>query len=118
VPGYKLRKEYVVKKKEDITNRQIWFVKKRCDSFAMLEASYDIAIVLAKKQKPFSDVEVIVKPSFQNIAQPVGEKYIEGKVNEVPLSNQIIAKGIEELSHDSGGSRGGTLARLNGAVPL
>ena len=109
VPGSKLRKGYVVKKKEDITNRQNLFVKKRCDNFSMLETSYDIAIVLAKKHKPLPDVEVILKPSFIKNCATCWWKYTERKVNEVPLSNQITAKGIEELSHDSGGSMGGGL---------
>jgi len=57
-----------VKKKEDVTNRQNLFIKKRCDSFAMLEASYDIAFVFAKKHKPCPDGEIIVKPSLEKIA--------------------------------------------------
>ena len=49
VPGSELRKDYVVKKKETITKRRNLFVKKSCDSSAMLEVSYEIALVLAKK---------------------------------------------------------------------
>ena len=62
VPGSELRKAYVVKKKETIIKRQNLFVKKSCDSSAMLEVSYEIALVLAKKHKPFSEGEEIVKP--------------------------------------------------------
>ena len=78
VPGSDLRKDYVVKKKETITKRQNLFVKKSCDSSAMLEVSYGIALVLAKKHKPFSDGEKI-KPCLQKFAQYVGEKSIEKK---------------------------------------
>ena len=67
-PDSKLRKENVVKKKEDITNRQNLFIKKHLDSLAMLEASYDIVFVLAKRYKPCPDGEVIVNPSLENIA--------------------------------------------------
>jgi len=34
----------------------------------MLEASYDIAFVFAKKHKPCPDGEIIVKPSLEKIA--------------------------------------------------
>ena len=76
----------MVKKKETITKRQNLFVKKSCDGSAMLEVSYEIALVLAKKHKLFSDSEEIVKPGLQKFAQYVGEKIIEKKANEVALS--------------------------------
>ena len=66
----------------------------------MLEVSYEIALVLAKKHKPFSDGEEIVKPCLQKFAQYVGEKSIEKKANEVALSKQTITRRIEELSRD------------------
>ena len=67
VPGSELRKHYVVKKKETITTRQNLFIKS-CDNSAMLEVSYEIALVLAKIHKAFSDGEEIVKPSLQKFA--------------------------------------------------
>jgi len=100
VLGSELPKEYVVKKKEDITKRQSLFVKKSCDNLAMLEVSHEIAFVLAKKHKPFSDGEEIVKPCLQKFAQRVGDKSFERKVSEVALSKQTITRRIEDLSHD------------------
>ena len=52
----------------------------------MHEASYEIAFVLAKKHKPFSDDEEIVKSCLQKFAKCVGDKSIERKVNEIALS--------------------------------
>ena len=79
VSGSELRKDYVVKKKETITKGQNLFVKKSCDSSAMLKVSYKIALVLAKKHKPFSDGEEIAKPCLRKFAQYVGEKSIKKK---------------------------------------
>ena len=45
-----LRKEYVTKKKEEIRKRKNIFVKRSCEDLAMTEASYEIALVLAKKE--------------------------------------------------------------------
>ena len=100
MPRSELWKDYVVKKKETITKRQNLFVKKSCDSSAMLEVSYEIALVLAKKHKPISDSEEIVKPCLQKFAQYVGEKSREKKANEVALSKQTITRRIKELSRD------------------
>ena len=50
VLGSELRKDYVVKKKKTTTKRQNLFVNKNCDSSTMLEVSYEIVLVLAKKQ--------------------------------------------------------------------
>ena len=52
----------------------------------MLEVPCKITFVLAKKHKPFSDGEKIVKPCLQKFKQCVSDKSIEKKVNKVPLS--------------------------------
>ncbi|XP_076311275.1 SCAN domain-containing protein 3-like [Tachypleus tridentatus] len=100
MPGSELHKEYVVKKKENMKKRRNLFVKRSCESLAMLEASYEIAFVLAKKHMPFSDGEYIVKPCLQKFAKCLGDKSIERKVNEITLSKQTITRRIEELSRD------------------
>ncbi|XP_076359110.1 general transcription factor II-I repeat domain-containing protein 2A-like [Tachypleus tridentatus] len=87
-------------KKQDMKKRRNLFVKRSCESLAMLEASYEIAFVLAKKHKPFSDGKYIVKPCLQKFAKCLGDKSIERKVNEIALSKQTITRCIEELSHD------------------
>ena len=70
----------------------------------MLEASNEIAFVLAKKSKPFSDGEDIVKPCLHKITKRVGDKSIERKVSKIALSKQTIIRHIdrhiEELSYD------------------
>lgn len=100
VLGSELRKEYVIKKKEEIKRRQNIFVKRSCESLAMTEASYEIALALAKKRKSFSDGEEIVKPCLQIFARCLGDKNIERKVDEIALSKQTVTRRTEELSHD------------------
>ena len=65
-----------------------------------MEASNEIAFVLAKKYKPFSDIEDIVKPCLHKVTKWAGDKVIERKVNEIALSERTITRHIEELSHD------------------
>ena len=100
VHGSELRKEYVIKKKDEIKRRQTIFVKRSCESLAMTEASYEIAFTLAKKRKPFSDGEEIVKPSLHIFARCLDDKNIKRKVDEIALSKQTVTRRTEELSHD------------------
>ncbi len=59
-----------------------------------------IALVLAKTLKPFSDGEEIVKPCLQIFAKYLCDKNIERKVGDIPLSKQLITRWTEELSLD------------------
>ena len=59
-------KKYVVRKKGGYKKRQHLFVKRR---LLMLDASSEIAFVLGKKDKPFSDGEDIVKPCLHKISK-------------------------------------------------
>ena len=97
--GSELRKEYVAKKKEEI-RRQSLLRTKSCESLAMTAASYEIALTPAKRRKPFSDGEEIVKPCLNIFVKRIGDKNIESKVAKIALSKQTITRRIEELSHD------------------
>ena len=68
-------------KRKRYKKRQHLFVKGSCESLAMLEASNKIAFVLAKKWKPFSDGEDIVKPCLHEITKCVVDKSIERKLD-------------------------------------
>ena len=98
--GSELWKEYVAKKKEEIGRRQSLLRMKSCESLAMTAASYEIALTLAKRRKPFSDGEEIVKPCLNIFAKRIGDKNIESKVAKIALSKQTITRRIEELSYD------------------
>ena len=86
--------------KEDVKKRQNLSARRSCESLAMLEVSNEIAIVLAKKNKPFSDVENIFKLCIHIITKWVGDKRSERKLNKVALSKQTIIRHIEELPYD------------------
>ena len=75
----------MVEKIRGYKKRQNLLAKRSCESLAMLEASNKIAFVLAKKNKPFSDGEDIVKPCLRKITKWVGDKGIERKVNKITL---------------------------------
>ena len=62
----------------------------------MLEASNEIAIMLAKKHRHFPDCEDIVKPCFIIITKWFGYKSIQRNVNDIALQKQIITWHIEE----------------------
>ena len=55
VLGSELRKEYVIKKKEEIRKRQNIFAKVSCEDLAMTEASYEIALAnsIGEKKETF-----------------------------------------------------------------
>ena len=89
----------MAKKKEEIGKRLSLFINS-CEGLAMLEASKEIAFVLANKYKPFSDGEDMVKPCLHKITKWVGDKSIERLVNEIALSKLTIMRHTEELSHD------------------
>ncbi|KAG7176726.1 General transcription factor II-I repeat domain-containing protein 2-like 2, partial [Homarus americanus] len=96
VLGSELRKEYVTKKREEFRRRQNVFVKKSCESLSITEASYEIALALAKKRKSFSDGEEIVKPCLQIFARGLGDKSIERKADEIALSKQTVMRPLDE----------------------
>ena len=98
--GSELRKEYVTKKKEEIRRRQKIFGQIISEDLAMTEASYEIALHLAKRKKPFSDGEEIVKPCLQIFAKHLGNKSIEKEADEIAISKQTVTRQTKELSQD------------------
>jgi len=55
---------------------------------------------LARKKKPFTDGEEIVKQSLEIAARMLGDKQIENKFREIPLSNNTMTRRVEELSNN------------------
>ena len=76
------------------------FYERSCKNLEIREASYDIALALAKKRKTFSDGEEIVKPCLQIFARRLGDKSIKRKADEIALSKQTVTRRTEELCHD------------------
>ena len=90
----------MVRKKRGYKKRQNLFVRRSCESLAMLDASNKISFVLAKKYILFYDGEDIVKPCHHRITKWVGDKSIARKVNKIALSKQTITRHTDKLSYD------------------
>ena len=45
-----------------------------------------MALLLAKKKKPFTDEEEILKPSLELAARMLADKHVETKFKDIPTS--------------------------------
>lgn len=93
-----IRREFIEKKRSSFSNQQSMFTKLHDKNKNALVASYEIAMLLAKKKKPFTDGEELIKPAFEIAARMLGDKNIEIKLKDIPLSNNTMTRRIEELS--------------------
>ena len=66
----------------------------------MLQASYQVAFLCAKKKKPHTVAEELVKPCALEMAKTVLGTEAEKKLRQVPLSNDIICSRIRDMSKD------------------
>jgi len=65
---------------------------------AGLEASYCIALRIAKNKKPHTIGENLIKPCIIDAVKLVlGEQHVE-KINKISLSNNTIKNRIEDMS--------------------
>ena len=78
--------------------QQSLFSKKQDQNKSAIVASYEVALLLAKKKKPYTDGEEIVKPVLDIAAKMLGDKKIEAKFKDIPLSNNTMTRRIEELA--------------------
>ena len=82
-----LRKDFIAKKRSYLTSQQSFFTKANEQSNNAVVASYEITLLLARKKKPFTDAEEIIKPSLKIAARMLGDKKCETKFDQIPLSN-------------------------------
>ena len=64
-----------------------------------LAASYEVALLLAKKMKPFREGE-LVKACAIEMAEAFGEEKIAEKFKTVSLSHQTMARSVADLSQN------------------
>ena len=93
-----LRREFIDKKEKGMNIQQSLFSKKQDQNKSAIVASYEVALLLAKKKKPYTDGEEIVKPVLDIAAKMLGDKKIEAKFKDIPLSNNTMTRRIEELA--------------------
>ena len=98
--GSELRREFVVRKTTALSSQKAFFTKQSDLSRSLVVASYEMALLLAKKKKPFTDGEEILKPALQIAARMLGDKQVETKFKDIPLSNNTMTRRVEDLAED------------------
>ena len=66
----------------------------------IVEASYEVALEIAKQKKPHTIGESLIKPCVLKMADKVLGKDAEKKLAAVPLSNNTIQRRISDMSND------------------
>ena len=66
----------------------------------LLEASYQVAYVCAKKKKPHTIAEEVIKPCALEMVRIVLGTEAQKKIQQIPLSNDIIHSRIQDISQD------------------
>ena len=61
-----------------------------------------MALLMAKKKKPFTDGEEILKPALEIAARMLADKHIETKLKDIPLSNNTMIRCVEDLAENVG----------------
>ena len=89
VLGSELLKEYATKKKEKI-RRQNVFTKRSCESLAMTEASYVIALALAKKGKLSLTEKTLSSPDSRYLQEVWVIKVLKGKQKKLHFLSRLL----------------------------
>nr|XP_013180908.1 unnamed protein product [Papilio xuthus] len=66
----------------------------------VLTASFEIAQLIAKKEKAHSEAEEIILPALKIAAKRVLSKEAVEKLSRIPLSSKTIGRRIEDMSND------------------
>ena len=77
-----------------------FFTKQNDLSRSLVVASYEMALQLAKKEKPFTDGEEILKPALEIAARMLAAKQVVTKLKDLSLSNNIMTRRVEDLSEN------------------
>lgn len=66
----------------------------------ILTALYEVAYLIAKQGKPHTIGETLVKPAALKMANLILGTAAEGKLSQIPLSNDTVSDRIEDMSKD------------------
>ena len=72
--GSDIRREFIERKEIGVISQQSMFLKLQDQNKSALVASYEVALLLAKKKKPFTDGEEVIKPVLEIAAKMPGDK--------------------------------------------
>lgn len=64
----------------------------------MVKASYELSLLLARKKKPYSDGEEIIKNSLLIFAQNVGDINVKNMVDKIALSRNTVMRRIDDMA--------------------
>ena len=93
-----LRQEFIEKSVCSLCSQQLLFVKKHCENKDVLTTSYEIALLIAKKMKPFKESKDIVKSALAIAAKLVGNRDFENEFKEISLANNSMTKRTHNLA--------------------
>lgn len=96
--GSKLRTDFISKKKQSLAGQQSFFHKRSDEMESMVRASYEISLLLAKKKKPYSDGEEVIKPSLSILAKQAGDEKISKMVDQIALSRNTVMRRIDDMA--------------------
>ncbi|XP_069498778.1 zinc finger BED domain-containing protein 5-like [Ambystoma mexicanum] len=63
-----------------------------------LKAFYDVAYLLAKNKKPFTDAEKVVLPAAIAMCRRMGAESVADKLKMIPLSDTTISRRVSEMA--------------------
>lgn len=93
------REDYIKKKTNSLLTQQLILTKQSNEKKDMVLTSYEIAFLLAKCGKPYSDGEII-KKSLDIFAKNTNDSKISAYVKDISLSRNTIMRRIDEISSD------------------
>ena len=90
--------EFFERKRSELKSAQKQMYSLTHVNTKVLRASYEVALRIAKAQKPYSVGETLVKGCIQDVCLEVLGEAAAAKVAKVPLSNDTIARRIADLA--------------------
>ncbi|KII66640.1 hypothetical protein RF11_01906 [Thelohanellus kitauei] len=88
------------KKVGALDTQKSFFTKANEHSKSTVFVSYEIALILARKKKPITDAGEIIKPTLKIAAGMLDDKNCEKKFDQIPLSNNMMTRRVEEMAID------------------
>ncbi|KAF2358342.1 protein of unknown function DUF4371 [Trinorchestia longiramus] len=70
------------------------------ETWKLVQASYELSLLIAKAKKPHSVGETLVKPCLLSAANTVLGEESQGKLMKISLSDNTVKRHVDELSED------------------
>ncbi|XP_030705544.2 SCAN domain-containing protein 3 isoform X1 [Globicephala melas] len=93
-------KEFFERKSTELKNQPKQVFNVSHINISALRASYKVALPVAKSKTPYTIAETLVKDCIKEVCLEMLGESAAKKVAQVPLSNDTIARRIQELAND------------------